>query len=103
MTTIRNPVEWGMDQLRLTNEAVSSTAHAASLSDETLATPIPAIRRIGVADLRDALARGIDDFAAYRTDVVFLCLVYPVIGVVLARIAFGHDMLPLLFPLISGF
>jgi uncharacterized membrane protein len=38
-----------------------------------------------------------------RTDVVFLCLLYPIAGLVMARVTFGHDMLPLLFPLASGF
>src|SRR5262249_54023826 len=85
------------------NEAVSSTAHSASLADEIVNRPLPAVRRIGIADLRDALARGLDDFAAYRSDVIFLCLFYPVVGIVLARLAFGYDMLPLLFPVASGF
>jgi len=38
-----------------------------------------------------------------RTDVILLCLIYPVVGLVLARTMFGYDMLPLLFPLASGF
>ena len=33
---------------------------------------VPEIRRITLADIRYALARGIDDFAAFRSDVVFL-------------------------------
>jgi uncharacterized membrane protein len=49
------------------------------------------------------LARGFSDFGAYRTDVIFLCLIYPIIGIVLARLTFGYEMLPLLFPLASGF
>jgi uncharacterized membrane protein len=56
-----------------------------------------------VADLGLALARGYDDFAAYRTDVIFLCVIYPLVGLVLARLAFGYDLLPLIFPLASGF
>ena len=44
----------------------------------------PAVRRIEVADLKEVLARGLDDFAACRTDVVFLCLVYPVLGLIMA-------------------
>src|SRR6202012_4268106 len=55
------------------------------------------------ADLRDALVKGMHDFGAYRTDVIFLCLLYPIAGVVLSRLMIGYDMLPLLFPLISGF
>jgi uncharacterized membrane protein len=61
------------------------------------------VREISIADLRDVLARGISDFAAYRTDVLFICLIYPVAGLILARLAFGQEMLPLLFPLASGF
>jgi uncharacterized membrane protein len=101
--TIRNPIEWGMDQLRVTNAALGSVAHSASLSEENTSGPLPAVRRIGIADLRDALAKGLEDFGAFRTDVVFICLVYPVVGLILGRLAFGYDMLPLLFPLASGF
>ena len=32
----------------------------------------PAVRRIGVADLREALARGYDDFMATPTQLLFL-------------------------------
>ncbi len=63
----------------------------------------PAIRKISVADLRDALAKGIDDFYAMPTHAMFLCIVYPVVGFVLARLAFGYSVLPLLYPLASGF
>jgi uncharacterized membrane protein len=63
----------------------------------------PAVRRIGLADIRDALARGLDDFWAMPTHAVFLCLIYPVVGVVLARLALGYDVLSLLFPLAAGF
>ena len=42
------------------------------------------------------MAHGLDDFAAYRTDFIFLCIVYPVIGLALGRRAFGYGMLPLL-------
>lgn len=63
----------------------------------------PSIRRIGLADLREVLAKGIDDFYAMPTHAVFLCIIYPVVGLVLARLAFGYSILPLLFPLASGF
>lgn len=61
------------------------------------------VRRIGLADLKDALAKGIDDFYAMPTHAVFLCAIYPVIGLVLARLAFGYSILPLIYPLASGF
>src|SRR5205814_6629584 len=63
----------------------------------------PEIRRIGLGDLRAALAGGFDDFAAHRSDVIFLCVLYPIIGLILGRLAFGYGMLPLLFPLAAGF
>jgi uncharacterized membrane protein len=40
-------------------------------------------------------------FGAYRTDVIFLCLIYPLVGMALAWLTFGDGMLPLLFPLAS--
>jgi len=63
----------------------------------------PVIRNISVADLRDALAKGIDDFYAMPTHAMFLCIIYPIVGFVLARLAFGYSILPLLYPLASGF
>jgi uncharacterized membrane protein len=101
--TIRNPVEWGLDQFRHAAWAVESAGRAGRRTRENLHSPPPAIRRIRVGDLGDVLAKGLDDFAAYRTDVIFLCVVYPLVGLVLARLAFGYDLLPLIFPLASGF
>jgi len=63
----------------------------------------PAVRRIGLADLKDALARGIADFRMMPTHAIFLCLIYPIVGVLLARLALGYDVLSLLFPLAAGF
>lgn len=61
------------------------------------------IRDIGPADLKDALACGFDDFLTMPTHIVFLCVIYPIIGLVLGRLAFAYDVLPLLFPLMTGF
>ena len=71
---IRNPVEWTVDQLRVAGHAVETAGHARPLE------AAPAVRKIGFAEVRDALERGLDDFAAFRTDVVFLCIVYPSLG-----------------------
>jgi uncharacterized membrane protein len=101
--TIRNPIEWATDQLKLAGLVVGSASRAGVGTEEGPDTPLPEVRRLEIADLGDVLARGFDDFAAYRTDVIFLCVVYPVIGLVLGRLAFGYGMLPLLFPLASGF
>jgi uncharacterized membrane protein len=56
-----------------------------------------------MADLKHALARGLDDFLAMPSHAVFLCLIYPVVGVVIARMVLGYNVLPLLFPLAAGF
>jgi uncharacterized membrane protein len=99
--TVRNPIEWGYDQIRIAAHNVGSAGRAV-VQAHADAPPL-AIRRIGAADIGDALAKGFRDFGVSRADVVFLCLIYPVIGLVLARLAAGYDMLPLLFPLASGF
>jgi len=100
MLTIRNPAEWGVDQVRHAADAIETVGR---YTREHWRSPAPAIRHIRFADVKKALARGLDDFAACRTDVVFLCVVYPVVGLILARFAFGEGLLPLLFPLASGF
>lgn len=100
---IRNPIEWGWDQLKLATHAAGSAAHSIHGSEEALRAAPPAVRRIDVSDLREVLAKGLGDFAAYRTDVIFLCIIYPVAGLILSRLAFDYGMVPLIFPLASGF
>jgi uncharacterized membrane protein len=103
MATIRNPIEWGWAQLKDTAHALGSASRAVAGALEHREAASPVVRRIEVADLRAVVAKGVEDFGAYRTDVLFVGLIYPVIGLVLARLAFGYDMLPLVFPLASGF
>jgi uncharacterized membrane protein len=98
MPHIRNPIEWVADELKYAARHAGSTGHSIHGNQEA-----PAIRRIAVADLREVLRKGLDDFGACRTDVVFLCIIYPIAGLLLARFAFDADLLPLLFPLASGF
>jgi uncharacterized membrane protein len=75
--------------------------HLITGAGESPAEPI--VRKIGIADLKDAVAKGIGDFAAMPTHVVFIAIIYPLVGVFLARLTFGYDVLPLLFPLVAGF
>ena len=103
MLTIRNPVEWGVDQLKHAAQALEAAGRAGRDMRENLHSPVPAVARIGVADLGQVLVSGLRDFAAFRSDVIFLCVLYPVAGLILVRLAFGSQMLPLLFPLASGF
>ena len=61
------------------------------------------VRKIGLSDLTDALRLGWEDFQAIPTHAVVLCVIYPVLGLVLFRMALGASLLPLLFPLAAGF
>src|SRR5206468_5838915 len=63
----------------------------------------PIVRTIGMSDLHRALKLGWEDFKAVPSHAVILCLIYPVIGLVLARTVLGYSVLPLLFPLAAGF
>mgnify|MGYP003700495669 FL=1 len=103
MDTIRNPIEWGMDKLREAGTAVESAGVSIQGTPRDQSAPLPAIRGIGLEDLLTALRKGVDDFTAYRTDVIFLCIIYPVVSAVLIHAAFNQGMLALLFPLASGF
>ena len=61
------------------------------------------IRTIQLSDLGDALRLGWEDFKAVPSHAIILCVIYPVLGLVLARLALGYSVLPLLFPLAAGF
>lgn len=74
---------------------------AASLQEA--AADLPAIRDINRDDLKDALAKGLDDFKAMPSHVFLLVVIYPIVGAILTRMTFGYDTLPLVFPLIAGF
>ena len=63
----------------------------------------PAIRKITTADVWSALLKGIDDFRAMPTHLFFACIIYPVVGIVLARLLFGYELLPLIYPMAAGF
>jgi uncharacterized membrane protein len=71
-------------------------------SGQTAATA-PEIRKIGLSDLHRALQLGWEDFKAVPSHAIILCAIYPVLGIVLARVVHGYSVLPLLFPLAAGF
>jgi uncharacterized membrane protein len=100
--TIRNPIEWGSDQVVVAASAVRSAVDAVHHSEQAV-RPRPVIRTIAIADLKDVLAKGFQDFAAYRTDVIFLCVLYPIVGLAMARLVIGEGLFQLLFPVASGF
>jgi len=96
---IRTPPGWGADML---THAYHSATTVRPDWAATASSPV-VIRRLGFSDLRWALERGMEDFGASRTDVIFVCVIYPLVGLLLARMAAGYGMLPLVFPLASGF
>src|SRR5215813_3554583 len=64
----------------------------------------PVVRRISTSDLYYALARGYDDFAAFPSYAVFLCVIYPLLGILLIGLTLGTlSLLPLAFPIAAGF
>lgn len=97
--TIGNPLSW-------VAEATFGAGRTAAEATESLrghAETPPEMRRLTTQDLRTALQRGLDDFTSLRTDVIFLILIYPIIGVALALTAFETARLPMIFPLAAGF
>jgi uncharacterized membrane protein len=61
------------------------------------------VRHITPSDLWYALARGIDDFVAMPSHAIFLCVFYPLLGILLIGLTLGNDWLPLAFPIAAGF
>jgi uncharacterized membrane protein len=64
---------------------------------------IPLVRTLTLSDLGTALRKGLDDFKAVPSHAVILCVVYPVLGIMIARMVLGYSVMPLLFPLAAGF
>ncbi|HZV20178.1 MAG TPA: DUF2189 domain-containing protein [Hyphomicrobiales bacterium] len=77
--------------------------HDPAAADVQADVVLPAIRKITFDDLKDALAKGWDDFKQKPSHVFFIAVIYPIIGLFLSRLTFGYDVLPLLFPLAAGF
>jgi len=76
--------------------------HVLNPADERTAA-LPVVRRIGFSDLTEALQQGWDDFKVWPTHAIFLCIIYPLVGLVLGGMALGYAVLPILFPLAAGF
>jgi uncharacterized membrane protein len=97
--TIGNPLSWGAAMLGRAGSGVNANALAMGSEGRS----VPDVRRIGTDDLRAALRLGLDDFAALRTDVAAMCLLYPLAGLILVWFAMNQQWVHLVFPLVSGF
>ncbi len=63
----------------------------------------PVIHTIGFADLKDVLVKGLADFNAMPTHLVFMCLIYPTVMLIAARVYAGYEVVWLVFPLLAGY
>lgn len=84
----------------MATQVQGNVTHAEAAPDSATG---PVIRTIGLSDLHRALQLGWEDFKAVPSHAIILCVIYPVLGLVLARLVHGYSVLPLLFPLAAGF
>ncbi len=64
---------------------------------------LPVVRKVAPSEISDALRQGFDDFLAMPSHLVFLAVIYPLCGLILAYVTSQENVLQLLFPLASGF
>ncbi len=103
MAVIRNPVVFTWDQVKTAAASIDSAAHQDQARERASSRTRLGISRIGLADIRYALSRGMEDFSADPTHYLFLCALYPVLGLLIGRFAFGYEVLPVVYPLVTGF
>lgn len=101
-TTIGNPGSWAIDHAKAAGQHIGAAVGHVGLTHAG-EHPLPGVRHLAVRDLREVLRRGVDDFMACRTDVAFLAVLYPVIGILLVWMAMHRNLLPLMFPMMAGF
>jgi uncharacterized membrane protein len=76
-----------------------ATAHSLPSRSGTAGIPV---RTITGSDLRASLRDGWNDFLAMRGDLIFVGLLYPLIGIVAATVTLGGALIPLFFPIAAG-
>ncbi len=98
---IENPFEFVLEKFRW----AAADIGRAALPNPTrhIGEAVPVVRKIAAGDLWDSLKKGVGDLGALRDDILFIGLIYPLAGVLFATLAFNNDLLPLVFPLASGF
>ncbi|HWB47048.1 MAG TPA: DUF2189 domain-containing protein [Hyphomicrobiaceae bacterium] len=87
----------------LPRQGGSVMAHADVILPTNPTQHLPVVCDIGLGDLRYALTKGFEDFSAMPTHAIFLSLIYPIVGLALGGATFGYNVMPLLYPLASGF
>lgn len=99
MDTIRNPGEWTAEALGGVSRHLGAVGREITGAHEVDA---PQLRDLTIADLRAALAEGVEDFKACRSDVMAMCLAYPLAGAAAVGVASQAALLPMLFPAVAG-
>lgn len=97
--TIGNPLSWGARALGDAGRTAGDVATHLGSSEDIK----PNVRSLGLYDVRAALSLGWQDMMRFRSDVLALVFIYPMIGLALAFLAFEQALLPMLFPLAAGF
>jgi uncharacterized membrane protein len=97
--TIGNPLSWAVGALG-SAAGYASAAVAPSGADPDV---MPETRHLTRDDLTRSLRKGWEDMAAFRSDVLFVCLLYPVMGGLLLALAAQGNFIHLLFPVLTGF
>ncbi len=97
--TIGNPLSWGARALGDAGRTAGDVATHLGSSEDIK----PNVRSLGLYDVRAALSLGWQDMMRFRSDVLALVFIYPMIGLALGFLAFEQALLPMLFPLAAGF
>lgn len=97
---VENPFEYLIERF---SWAVDDLGRTVSAPPRPHVEAPPAIRRIEIADLKAAVREGWADLGVARSDVVFIALVYPLAGLLLAGALLNQNLAPMLLPLLSGF
>ncbi|CUH98873.1 DUF2189 domain-containing protein [Leisingera aquaemixtae] len=98
--TIGNPLSWLLQGAETTGHHISETVGEMG-SDGV--RELPQARDLSMDDIIHSLAAGLEDFAACRSDAMFLVLFYPLIGIALIVMSLSMNLLPLIVPMIMGF
>jgi uncharacterized membrane protein len=77
-------------------------ARSMAVSTPTALTRNVPVRKITAADLNKSLADGWRDFMEMRGDIIFLALLYPLVGIVAAIAIVGGPLIPLFLPIAAG-
>jgi uncharacterized membrane protein len=98
---VENPAEYAIENFTRNISAVGKVLipHPERHAGEA----VPQVRKITMADVQDALRLGAEDMGALRDDILFIGIIYPVAGLVLGALAANINLLPMVFPLFSGF